>query len=141
MRCLTRISLVPAAILALGLVACGAPEDNPAWQLGGHPGLLYRIKQHYERHGIEEGGRCTAPIMEGVTRSQVVDDGNDQLEVTLTYYYRDWLRDGDDCDRKRPLRCGVMRECRGFATRSFTVAKGEDGLKVTAMTGSQWGQR
>lgn len=125
-----------ALALGLGLAGCGDVEDNPAWTLAGRPGLLYDIKLYYERYAWEEGGRCTSPLFEGSTASRVEEDDG-QLQVTLTYAYRDWVDDGDDCDERRPLRCGVMRACRGFATRSFTVKEGADGFEVLSMTGPQ----
>lgn len=135
-RAVAALTGVLGVVLGPALAACGDPKDNPAWQLAGHPGLLYDIKSYYERHGWEEGGRCTAPILEGATGSRVVEEDG-RLEVTLSYYYRDWVRDGDDCDRLRPLRCGVMRECRGFATRTFTVKPAADRFEVLSMSGPQ----
>jgi hypothetical protein len=76
--------------------------------------------------------------MEGVARSQVLSDDPDQMVIALSYYYRDWIRDGDDCSPLRPGRCmGFMQECRGFAQRTFTIDKGEDGLSVAGMSGPQ----
>jgi hypothetical protein len=75
--------------------------------------------------------------MRGVARSQLLSDDPRQMVVALDYYYTDWIRDGDDCSPMRPLRCGVMRECQGFAQRTFTLDKGEDGLSVASMSGPQ----
>lgn len=122
------------ALLVLGLAACGDPRDNPAWTLGGEPGLLFVIKQYYERNALEEGGRCSSPLLEGVTRSRVVEDDADRISVELGYYYRDMIR--DDCDRLPNAGC-VMRECQGFAQRNFVVGRQADGLKVLEMNGAQ----
>jgi hypothetical protein len=138
-----RIRRALAALLCgLGLIGCsGGPSQNPAWELAGQPGLLLKVQQYYETRAIEEG-RCTAPIMQGVARSQVLSDDPRQMVIALSYYYRDWLRDGDDCDPRRPGSCMmVMRECRGFAQRTFTIDKGEEGLSVAGMSGDQRGQR
>jgi hypothetical protein len=124
------------ALSALWLGACD-PRTNPAWTLGGEPGLLFVLKQYYERNALEEGGVCSSPLLEGVTRSRVVEDDGDRLAVDLGYYYRDTIRDGDDCSRFRPLRCGVMRECQGFASRSFVVEREADGFRVIEMGGDQ----
>ena len=121
---------------ALGLGACD-PRDNPAWTLGGEPGLLFVLKQYYERNALEEGGICGSPLLEGVTHSRVAQEDNDRLTIDLGYYYRDMRRDGDDCSRFRLLRCGVMRECRGFASRSFVVEREADGFRVIEMGGEQ----
>jgi hypothetical protein len=127
-----------ALVCGLWLIGCaGDASQSPAWELAGQPGLLLKVQQYYESRGTEEGGRCTAPILQGVARSQVLSDNPDQMVIELTYAYRDWIRDGDDCDPLRPLRCGINRECRGFAERTFTIDKGEGGLSVAGMTGGQ----
>jgi hypothetical protein len=128
-----------ALLCGLCLTGCGTdPSQSRAWELAGQPGLLLKVRNYYESRGLEEGGRCTAPIMEGVARSRVLSDDQDEMVVALAYYYRDWVRDGDDCDPLRPGRClGFMPLCRGFAERTFTIAKGEDGLSVAGMSGPQ----
>ena len=76
------------------LLACSIdPAQNPAWELAGHPGLLYDIQLYYQRNALEENGRCTRPLLQGVTRSEVLAEGDEQLVVALTYRYRDSLRD------------------------------------------------
>jgi hypothetical protein len=133
------------AVLLSGLWLTGCGGDagqSRSWELAGQPGLLLKVRNYYERRGIEEGGRCRAPIMEGVARSQVLSDDPSQMVIALTYYYRDWVRDGDDCDPRRPGSCMmVMQQCRGFAERTFTIEKGEEGLSVAGMSGPQRGRR
>jgi hypothetical protein len=120
---------------SLWLAACaGDPAQNPAWELAGHPGLLYWIRFYYERNALEEYGWCTAPLLEGVSRSEVVAEDDKQLVIRLTYRYRDFMRD-------EPRLPGLFRECAGFATRTFTIAKTGDELRVTAMDGPQKGRR
>src|SRR5690606_17725726 len=64
-RRLNHLALLGATFL---LAACaGDPAQNPAWELAGHPGLLYDVKLFYERNALEEDGRCTMPLLEGVT--------------------------------------------------------------------------
>lgn len=128
-----------ALVAAIALPACANHgQQGPAWELAGHPGLLYQVKSYYERHAREEGGRCVKPILAGVARSEVLAEDEDRLVVGLRYAYRDYNRDGDDCDDEfRPLRCNVARECRGYAERTFTIAKGETGLEVIDMTGER----
>jgi hypothetical protein len=125
--------------LALLLCALCACAGGRSWELAGQPGLLLKVQQYYESRGLEEGGRCPAPIMTGVARSQVLSDDPEQMVVALSYYYRDWVRGDDDCDELRPGRCWVNPTCRGFAERTFTIDKGEDGLKVAGMSGPQRG--
>lgn len=119
----------------LWLAACiGDPAQNPAWTLAGHPGLLYWIRFYYERNALEENGRCTAPLLVGVSRSEVLAEDEDQLVVALVYRYRDSIRDEP---RAPSGRLPMFRECEGFASRTFTIAKGEDGLVVAGMDGPQ----
>jgi hypothetical protein len=119
----------------MGLLACAAfdPAQSPAWELAGHPGLLYDVKVYYERNALEENGRCTFPLLEGVNRSEVLAEDDQQLVVALTYLYRDSMRE--------ERRAGLFRECAGYATRTFTIAKAEGELNVTAMDGPQKGRR
>ena len=112
------------------LAACaGDPAQYPAWELAGHPGLLYDVKLYYERNALEENGRCTFPLLEGVSRSEVLAEDDDQLVIGLTYRYRDSMRD--------ERRLGLFRECEGFASRTFTIAKTHDELIVAGMDGPQ----
>jgi hypothetical protein len=125
-----RLKIAGVVSAALWLVACaGDPAQNPAWELAGHPGLLYKIKLYYERNALEERGRCTAPLLEGVSRSEVLAEDDEQLVVGLTYRYRDFIRD--------ERRLGLFRECEGYARRTFTIAKTDDELTVVGMGGPQ----
>ena len=125
-----RLKTACLASAPIWLVACaGDPAQNPAWELAGHPGLLYDVKLYYERNALEENGRCTFPLLEGVSRSEVLAEDDDQLVIGLTYRYRDSMRD--------ERRLGLFRECEGFASRTFTIAKADDELIVAAMGGPQ----
>lgn len=125
-----RLKIAGLVSAALWLVACaGDPAQNPAWELAGHPGLLYDVKLYYERNALEENGRCTFPLLEGVSRSEVLAEDDDQLVIGLAYRYRDMMRD--------ERRLGLFRECEGFASRTFTIAKADDELIVTGMDGPQ----
>jgi hypothetical protein len=135
-----RIARILTMLLCgLWLAGCsGAPGQSRAWELAGQPGLLLEVQNYYETRAVEEGGRCRAPIMQGVARSQVLSDDQSQMVIALSYAYRDWVRDGDDCDPRRPARCMLaLRECRGFGERIFTIDKGQDGLSVAGMSGPQ----
>ena len=126
-RRLNHVALLGVTFL---LAACaGDPAQNPAWELAGHPGLLYDVKLFYERNALEEDGRCTMPLLEGVTRSEVLSEDDEQLVLGLTYRYRDVIRD--------ERRLGLFRECEGYASRTFTIAKTGDELRVVGMGGPQ----
>ena len=112
------------------LLACAFdPAQSPAWELAGHPGLLYDVKVYYERNALEENGRCTFPLLVGVSRSEVLAEDDEQLVIALDYRYRDSMRD--------ERRVGLFRECEGFASRTFTIAKADGELNVAGMDGPQ----
>ena len=114
-------------------------RESGVWDIGEHQGLLLDVSNYYHRHATEEGGRCKSPFIDGVTEAASSDPEDSVFEVHLRYYYRDFLNDGDDdCDpKRRPLRCTIMRECRGFAERDFKVAITETGYDVIDMSRSR----
>jgi hypothetical protein len=117
------------------LLACTTdPAQIPAWELAGHPGLLYEVKLYYQQNALEENGRCTRPLLEGVTRSEVLAEDDEQLVIGLTYRYRDSIRDEP---RSPSGQLPMFRECEGFASRTFTIAKTDDELSVAGMSGPQ----
>jgi hypothetical protein len=123
------------ALLAAAAAGCTQMWlDSGAWDLGGHRGLLLEIRNYYQYHATEEGGQCRAPILDGVTAADVRDTTDGLIEVDLRYAYRDFVRDGDDCDW---LRCGVFRECTGYAARSFTLEPEGEGYTVIEMSGGR----
>lgn len=134
-----RPALVAGVGLALlALIACD-PTKNPAWTLGGEPGMLFVVKQYYELNALEEYGRCSSPILEGVSSSRVVEDEPGRFNIDLTYYYRDMGH--DRCERRLPNgACSALMECRGFAERSFAVGKDKEGLSVLEMSGPKKGR-
>ena len=132
-RARAHVAGIVTAVLCLA--ACSSdPAQNPAWTLAGHPGLLYWIRFYYERNALEENGRCTAPLLEGVSRSEILVEDQDQLVIRLDYRYRDRIRDEP---RFRSGALPFLRECQGFASRTFTIAKGPEGLRVLGMDGPQ----
>ena len=133
MRILGRLKIACLVSAPIWLYACAA-DQNPAWELAGHPGLLYQIKLYYEQNALEENGRCTRPLLEGVTRSEVLAEDDDQLVIELTYRYRDSIRDEP---RSPSGQLPMFRECEGFATRTFTISKADEELMVTGMSGPQ----
>lgn len=121
--------------LVLALAGCVEPREMPIWSLAGEPGLLWDVKRHYERHAMEEHGRCLMPQFEGVTRYVVLEETDERMVLALGYFYTDFARDGDDCSRFRPARCFIMRECRGFGERTFTVDLTPERPEIVAMSG------
>jgi hypothetical protein len=131
-----------ALMVILAVCASCDPTKMKAWELAGQPGLLYEVKQYYEHNALEEGGRCARPLLDGVTRSEILEDSAQQMVLDLGYAYRDMQRGpDDDCSESRFLRCTIMAPCRGFAERTFTIARTEDGLDVVGMSGPQRNRR
>lgn len=132
-------SLVALVLVCSGLTACQQYwRESGVWDIGEHQGLLLDLSNYYHRHAIEEGGRCHSPYIDGVTHAATGDVEDGGFDVLLRYYYRDFLNDGDDdCSRLRPLRCTIMRECRGFSERRFKVAETETGFDVLDMSGAR----
>lgn len=131
--------LLVAAFMTSTLAGCQQYwRESGVWDIGEHQGLLLDVSNYYHRHAKEKGGRCISPYIDGVTEASASDPEDDVFEVHLHYYYRDFLNDGDDdCDpKRRPLRCTIMRECRGFAVRDFKIAKTETGFDVLDMSPS-----
>ena len=108
-------------LLALTLAACAG---GPRAELAGEPGLYAALKSYYDRHGLEDAGRCLAPELGAVTSSEVLERAADRLVVRADYVYSDGAA---------PFR----GDCRGFGSRVFTVARNPDGLEVVEMTGTQ----
>ena len=129
--------LFPPLAIVLLLAGCD-PRTNPAWEFAGEPGLLYDIKLFYEKNAREEHGRCPRPLMDGITRAEVLDETGARLTVRISYAYRDWTMTGEDCDRLRPGRCFIQQACRGFSSRTFTLDRAAPDFKrVLEMSGEQ----
>lgn len=109
-------------VLALGfwLAGCAHSAQNGAAQVSAD--MLAAIKRYYESHAAEENNACSAPMMSGVTRSQLVSEGEGSLVVDVTYMYTNFTN-----------RSG--RRCRGFGNRRFTLSRQPGGFSVTGMTG------
>lgn len=112
-------------VLAGWLAACAptAPSsvspDSPAEQRL----MLSAIKTYYEHNAVEQNNACKSPLMDGVTRSNVVSRDGNQLVVQLRYKYSDYTN-----------RTGARQTCSGFGERNFTLTRGQR-FRVTGMTG------
>jgi hypothetical protein len=120
-------ALRAAAVAALGLwlAACAAePGRTSAPQLVVQPDIIAAIRRYYETNAAEENNACSAPIMSGVSRSEVVSDSGGQLVVDVTYTYGNYAHRGS------------MR-CRGFGNRQFTLTNQAGRFQVVGMTGER----
>jgi hypothetical protein len=94
----------------------------------GPPQLIKgRIEQFYRRHASEEGGRCTRPVIDAITKVNVIEDVPERWVAEIRYSYRDRLRDEDPGSERKI--------CRGFASRTFTLLPKGDDLVVADMSG------
>ena len=99
------------ALMVLSLAGCGplaALAPSPEEQA---------IRNYYESHAREEWGRCPAPLLDGITGVDVVEETASRLVLDVRYYYRDWIM-----ERRR----AGLRECRGFGRRQFVLEKADD---------------
>lgn len=117
----TRLSI--AAVLA----GCTIPNLEST-HFGPAQLLKSKIEQHYAQHAREEGGLCSRPHVSTITKVSVLEDTPERWVAEIRYSYRDRLRDEDPgSDRKI---------CRGFASRTFTLAPVNGVPVVTEMSGT-----
>jgi hypothetical protein len=120
-----RTLLVLASVAIGGLVAGCA---NAPWQ---PPTYETAIKRYYEAHASEYNGQCLAPYIDGFTRIDVVEDTPERMVIDARYLYRDWVKDRRDTRSGQ----GFMRQCVDYGQRSFVLARTDDTLQVTEMSG------
>lgn len=116
--------LSAAALFSAGLLAGCA---NSPWQ---PPAYEAAMKNYYEAHASEKNGRCLAPYIDGFTTVQVLEQTPERMVVDARFLYRDWVKDRDGRQDG-----GMARECIGYGQRSFVLARTDDRLEVTEMSG------
>ncbi|MCB9945801.1 MAG: hypothetical protein H6851_19515 [Geminicoccaceae bacterium] len=123
---IAKASLYLAAVAALVLAGC--TFEGPS--LAGVPGLQIRVLNYYRDHAAEDNGRCLAPRIRAITRTEVLEQGEDRIVLRLRYaYYDREFGAQDDLDV-------MVGRCNDFATRDFTIEKNANGVMVvTGMTG------
>src|SRR5262245_50816046 len=115
--------IVPA-LLALTLAACNGLSPGAPDSLAGVPGLRPVVQHYYEARATEENGRCRAPLLDGVLSASVTQQDAQRLVVQVRYLYRDHTAE-------------LRGACIGFASRTFTIERGQGGLMVVDMSGAQ----
>jgi hypothetical protein len=119
------LSIASVAGFGLWLAACAAePSRTGTPQQSASPEILAAIRHYYESNAAEENNACSAVIMSGVSRSEVVSDSGGQLVVDVTYNYGNYAHRGS------------MR-CRGFGNRQFTLTNQGGRFQVVGMTGER----
>ena len=86
--------------------------------------MLRAIQAYYEHNAVEERNTCRSPIMDGVTRSQVLSRDGDETVVEVRYRYSNYVS-----------RRTSNRRCTGFNTRTFTLTDDSSRPRVVRMTG------
>jgi hypothetical protein len=119
------LRIAGAAAFGLWLAAC-APEPGrtSSPQLTAQPEIMAAIRRYYESNAAEQNNACSAPIMSGVSRSEVVSDSEGQLVVDVTYTYGNYVSRSSS-------------RCRGFGNRRFTLTNEAGRFQVVGMTGER----
>jgi hypothetical protein len=109
----------------LWLAACASePGRTGSLEVGDRRPVIAAIRRYYESNAAEENNACSALLMSGVSRTEVVSDSGGQLVVDVTYFY------SNNAHR------GSMR-CRGTGNREFTLTRSGDSFQVVDMTGER----
>jgi hypothetical protein len=117
-----------ALLLAMALAGCG-------WQgppLAGHEGLQWQVVSYYGGRAMEAQARCPNPQIDGIVRTEVVEETQERLVLDLRYHWVDDLRTVDTAAG------GGKIVCSGWGERTFSFTKLSNGeLAVESMTGPQ----
>jgi hypothetical protein len=124
-----------ALLSALWLAAC-------AGAIGAQPDLIAEVKRYYDAHAMEEGGLCGSPVLGGVTGSKIEEESAERLTIRVSYSYRDPSMNPagytpETLFTGRKSNIAGPSQCKGFGTRSFTLARRADGYGVLDMSGPQ----
>lgn len=125
MRWAVGLRVAGVAVLGLWLAACASePGRTGSLEVGERREVIAAIRRYYERNAAEENNACSALLMSGVSRTEVVSDSDRRLVVDVTYIYGNYAHRGS------------MR-CRGTGDRQFTLTRSAGGLQVVDMTGER----
>ena len=125
MRWSVALRVAAFAVFGLWLAAC-AGDSGPGGSLevGERRQVIAAIRRYYESNAAEENNACSALLMSGVSRLEVVSDSDGRLVVDVTYFYSNTAHRGS------------MR-CRGTGNRQFTLTRSAGNLQVADMTGER----
>jgi hypothetical protein len=117
------------AVLVLSawwLAACAqsAPGGPAPGSQADQRAMLSAIKAYYEDNAVEQNNVCKSPLMDGVTRNELVSQDGNQRVVQVAYKYSDYAN-----------RSNTRRTCSGYGDRTFTLVRGGGRYRVTEMTG------
>ena len=98
--------------------------------LGEQSPLDGTIERYYEAHASERTGQCLAPYIDGITRTQVIEDTPERLVLDVRYLYRDRYKDNE-----AGMDGNGLTGCVGYGTRQFVLARSDDTLTVEQMSG------
>ena len=110
---------------------CGLRHAPPSparpaapWRSASGGPIIAAIRRYYESNAAEENNACSALLMSGVSRTEVVSAQAGKLVVDVTYFY------------SNAAHRGSMR-CRGTGNRQFTLTRSADRFEVVDMTGER----
>jgi hypothetical protein len=112
-------------VLGLWLAGC-VGETGQAGQLeiSQRRQVITAIRSYYELNAAEENNACSALIMSGISRVEMLSHSDGQLVVDVGYFYNNWAHRGS-------------MQCRGFGQRQFTLVRSGDRFQVVDMTGER----
>jgi hypothetical protein len=110
-------------VAALWLAGCATAPD-PGSQPVVDAQMLQAIRAYYEHNATEQGNICRGPIMEGVTRTELVSQDAGERVIRVSYRYSNYIN-----------RSRTRNHCTGSAKRTFTLAPSGGRYRVVAMSG------
>jgi hypothetical protein len=125
MRWSVALRIAALAIFGLWLAGCASEfGQSGSLEAGERRQVIAAIRRYYESNAAEENNACSALLMSGVSRLEVVSDSDGRLVAGVTYFYSNTAHRGS------------MR-CRGTGNREFTLARSAGNLQVVDMTGER----
>ncbi len=114
------------SLLLLFLAGCVAAAPGNG-VFAKYPGLERAIRDAYEAYAIERNGTCVNPVMQAITRTEVIRDDPEMLILELRYSWTSAT--GDSAPG------GAV--CSGFATRRFLFAREGRVFQLVDITGQR----
>lgn len=118
-----------AGVLSMATLLAGCTHPGLQNAELGPPDLVKnKIERHYAKYASEERGFCSRPYIDTITKVDIRENTSERWVAEIRYHYLDRLRD-EDTGSNRKI-------CRGFASRTFTLASVNGDLAVVDMSGT-----
>ncbi len=115
-----------SSLFFLFLAGCAAAAPTSG-VFAKYPGLERAIREAYESYAIERNGMCVNPVIQTITRTEVIRDDPEMLVVELRYA---WTSPTDNAGSGGSV-------CNGFATRRFLFAREGRVFQLVDITGQR----